>query len=628
MATRKQGSLSTEAIKRSWSVEPRRNSQVQCAECGSSEVIGVCHHCLRPLCSSHVARPAFYQQGSWEFRTLLDSPLWSRAVHCERHAHFVFAYRRIIVIPSMLVLCIMFPALLSAISSLMKLVRALRDPLGHLVWMTWAVDTWNRGQRGAVISEILVHVAPMLLALAGVILSTALAVIGERLYRRRGVPELEGADRPLSDIPYVPEYYKAEVEEMVQVTFQARGGCHVCDGMAGSGHVRLQALRNGELGEIRAGYIRRAQKYQWQLQRTPESHLGYAALDLPPGASWSPIARGSDPVGNLFTLRVRDVRAFSADDRRWAALTFDEHYTLAQEVLYPGEGVDQRPFLRVLPVLKPLSAGRTVLLLFDLAPSLVKGNWVLKKLTVNALAGAFLESDASMPVEYTNGFIDESLMQVRWTRWPLTGSRSAPPSITFSQPVPSLRRPLGIDFEIEGDCAISDFEFGANRIWLPTGAAVDPLQLIKRHTTRVCGKTYIDPALLSYQCEMATEPITELVPEVALTPTVISRLLARLAAADVMIHAVTENSDTLSTLEGQRVFSWDIWGRKYEHVYPLDVHILLSGCPPQNGSQASVSFTVTGRVLMNSQFKKLEENVHRFAREVAGFVREGLVNAS
>jgi len=625
MEERTLDSLSTAAIDETWIAHPRRHSQVQCDVCGSPDVSGVCHHCRKYLCARHVARPAFYEQHSWEFKTLVDPPLWSRAIHCEEHAHFVFAYRRMIVWPAVLALIATLLALLMTSSSIIQLVSTLsKDPLAYLVWVTWVLDTWFRGQPVALLDSILTYAAPVILSLCGVIVSLVVAIVGERLYQAKGIPALEREGQPIADIPYIPEYYRVNVEETVDVSFQASGERLTCDVSQGAGRVQIHALPGAPPSKASDGYNERARNRHWAFQRLPNWDIGYAALDLPEAIDWSPPQHGLGRAGNLIRLQPLAARALSAPDRKWVALSFNERYTLSENALFPGDGVDRRPFLRVLPVLQPLSAGRTVLLLFELAPSLTEAKWVLSNLTLDVPTGAFDENNARLPVEETNGFIDMSRLQVRWTRLPLTGTSHQCPSVTFAEPAPSLRRPLKATFEIEGDRALSDLVFGDGRIWLPTGAAVAKVQVIKRHTTTIRGTVAIDPALLSYQCELATAPIAQTLPGVALAPAVLSRVLTRRAAEDVMVYAVTQNTDTISSAEGRRIVSWDIWGRQYVEVYPMDVHILLTGRAPSGNDRAESSFTVTGRVLMNSQFEEFEVQVQRFAEGLSQIVREEL----
>jgi len=199
------------------------------------------------------------------------------------------------------------------------------------------------------------------------------------------------------------------------------------------------------------------------------------------------------------------------------------------------------------------------------------------------------------------------------------------PSVTFTDPVPDLRYPLKATFEIEGDRPVSGLSFADPRIWLPTGAAMDAVRVLKRYVTTVRGDVSIDPTMLSYQCEFATAPMGEELPGVVLTPALLSALLKRLGAADVMIHSVNQSTDTISAADGQRVLGWDIWGRHYMDIYPVDVHLHLTSYGAIGSNRApSIAFTLTGRVLVNSQFEAFGDHVQQLTQDLSALVSEEL----
>lgn len=614
-------SLSALGIEETWTPQPQQNSQVQCAVCGSPDVVGVCHHCHRYLCADHIAHPAFYQQKSWEFKTLVASPHWARAVHCAKDAHFVFAYRRMIVLPAMIALLVLLPILLiTSLRVAAVTARLVQDPLTYSVWITWFMDAWFRGRVELILATTFSYAGPMLLALFGVVISAVTVVVGERLYQKRGIPALECEGMPLSDIPYLPEHYRIDIKERVNLDIRATAGrlnYHVAQG---KGHAEMMILRDASMSEVSDAYNARARKRHWSFERLPNWDFGYVALELPSTVVWTLSSQGLGPARNLFSLQPANPRQLSANSRAWKQLAFDQSYDLTDAALFPGEGTDGRPFLRVLPVLQPLSAGRTVQLLFDLSPALSQGSWTINDLKVNVPTDAFEKGCVQLPIEDTNGFVDAKDLLVHWSRLPLKGTPSQVPTIAFSNPVPSLRVPLEISFEVEGDCALSNLVFPDGRIWYANGERVDAVHVIKRHTTIVHGTATIDPSLLSFQCELATDPITETIQGLSLSPTLLSGILSRLAAQNITIHAVTQNGDTISAVEGQRIVSWDIWGRQYVNVYPMDVHLVMTSRSPLNGGEPATSFTVTGRVLMNNRFSESETSVQDFAEKLSDII--------
>mgnify|MGYP007050195999 FL=1 len=154
---------------------------------------------------------------------------------------------------------------------------------------------------------------------------------------------------------------------------------------------------------------------------------------------------------------------------------------------------------------------------------------------------------------------------------------------------------------------------------------MDAVRVLKRYVTTVRGDVSIDPTMLSYQCEFATAPMGEELPGVVLTPALLSALLKRLGAADVMIHSVNQSTDTISAADGQRVLGWDIWGRHYMDIYPVDVHLHLTSYGAIGSNRApSIAFTLTGRVLVNSQFEAFGDHVQQLTQDLSALVSEEL----
>jgi hypothetical protein len=610
-------------------VESRRHETIQCDLCGSTDVYAVCHHCGKFLCARHVARPHFYERPSWEFKGMMRLSQWPKAAHCKEDAHFVFSYQRMVLIPALMgFIIVVFPFL----AELVKLLRFARElvyePVPHTIWASWLVLAWNQGQQGMILDMVYRIVRPIM-ALSGLVagfLTAALA--GYALYINKERPLLENHPKhtPFSDIPFAPSRYDVEATETLNLqAFVSTTAEQHINVQSAQGKVTAQAELDHRVQDSLKAYKLRAKKYGWPLQSKVGWDLGFMAMDVQSGVTWTPCLPRQGRAGNLFRLRqpYEEIPVeIEEGEEQWVKLV-EQDYFLEEESLSSGAGDRRRAVLHVIPVLRPLKAGRTLVFLFSLPESLSGMGWMLRNMKLHLSSAAFAERDVDFPVEETNGVMDLSNWQVKWSRWGLDGLRTdSYPYEMLREPVPQLRSTLKLEFELEGDGLISGMNKVANRLWLPTGVPVERQLILQHRKTRINGEAYLDPLFFSYQKEYAVSESVHL--PVAITPPRLRQFLNRFTAESpiVVVHTVSQNVPLVAMHQGCSSVGWDVFGRYYAHIYPIDVHLFLSSRCTLGGKELDSQIALTCRALINNQAEDVKHQVDWLAGRLVESIHE------
>lgn len=608
-------------MKRGVEVLPQRHTSVRCDVCGDEDVLGICHHCHRYLCSRHIARPYFYQEPSWEFKGL--TPDWRKAVHCEDHRHFVFAFRRMIVWPALIAALITGLIFLTHFATLSGFItRLTQDVNTYAVWATWAALSRYQGANQLVYFTALEIARPSLVsALTGLIL-LAIAGLGEWAYRKHGVPSPEKQGPEPTLIPVLHKRYRVTVEESVQVQFKAKWPDSTFALRPQPGQVQVQVVpgRDAELTARNAFFDK------WGGSGTLSS--GYVALDMPYGTD---LHTGLDQrnVGKQPWNLMMATCGHFPDPEHWNSV-ISKTYTLGAEVLGNAHGLQEGHRFWVLPVLKPFRAGRTIEILFGFAPPWSAYSWNLRHLTSEVLSpDLFSEDDVAFPVQEVNGRIDRSNMTVRWSNWPLSRKLERWPAMTFVRPVTELRRPLILHFELETDAPLSGLHVGADRLWLPTGNPIPSEHLVEQLHSRITGELEIHPEFFAYTREFVTETLTGAVDQVTFDPASFSAILRQFAERHALtVYSLIQSTPMISPQSNATMKQWDVWGRYYVEFYPIDMHVILSAEQRSGEPGSQVRFSVTCRVLEDCQvayLNTMSQQVEERAVTLSQSVRDELV---
>ncbi|MCU0485830.1 MAG: hypothetical protein MUC85_06920 [Anaerolineales bacterium] len=191
----------------------QQGAQIRCYQCGSTHIAAICHHCGRPMCRQHgPARPSL----SWltenrEFNQLkmgYGSLAQSEGAHCEECVHSSPNYRRIMVIPGVIILLVGLYFLFTSLGETLvclgnmppgmevgpvELFEAQRDP---------AVYEQNALQPGLCYQpELIRNIWQLLRTLLLTALGAGVTTVGLYLNRQRIAADM-GAFRP--DVPLGP----------------------------------------------------------------------------------------------------------------------------------------------------------------------------------------------------------------------------------------------------------------------------------------------------------------------------------------------------------------------------------------------------------------------------------------
>ena len=104
-----------------------QSAEIRCYRCGSAEIAVICHHCGRPMCTRHgpVRHPLSWFTENREFKKL-SLGIWplqkKEGAHCEYHVHSNLNYRRIMIVPGILIILI---GLLLFLNQIVGLVNCL-----------------------------------------------------------------------------------------------------------------------------------------------------------------------------------------------------------------------------------------------------------------------------------------------------------------------------------------------------------------------------------------------------------------------------------------------------------------------------------------------------------------------
>ncbi|HNT53289.1 MAG TPA: hypothetical protein PKG95_01170 [Anaerolineaceae bacterium] len=208
-----------------------QGAQLRCYKCGSPNITSICHHCGRPMCSHHgPVKPwlSFFVENREFSRLNLDNwPFGTHeGAHCEHHVHSTVNYRRVMIIPGIVIGIIGLIMLLAAgavtFDCLAKLpdsyplppfnwAEVLRDP----VWYVLPPERLPLGQCYA--PELLQRISLMLAGLSVLIFGAAATVIGFMLNREKRADDIAGNR---ADLPISPATAGFEVIETIVAEYQ------------------------------------------------------------------------------------------------------------------------------------------------------------------------------------------------------------------------------------------------------------------------------------------------------------------------------------------------------------------------------------------------------------------------
>jgi len=483
------------------------------------------------------------------------------------------------------------------------IIQVIQDTNTFAVWATWLAMSRYQGNNSLILSTIWDLMHPFVIS--GIIGISALAIarLGEWAYRNFGVPSREKQGPTPPFIPIIPENYRVLAEELINVSLTATWPAprFVLRPNSGGVEVKVKFDQTGEQRTHRAF----VQKWGTSGPLNP----GYIALDLPSGTIAEMGPKNEIVKRDPWNLMIPTRDHFS--DPGNGASIMRQSYALTGDLLQdtPDKARKEYP-LWILPVLKPLSAGCTLVILFKFNPPWSKHAWNLRYLCSDEIhPDIFAENEAVFPVqEVINGSTDRKDMRVYWKNWPVSERTLRWPTITFTKPVTELRRPLKLKFVLETDVLISGFYVDATRIWLPTGQPAQASAVVEQYKSSIEGQLSIHPEFFAYNLEIVTEPQTNVVDVATFKPHLFSDILRQLSDKNSLnVYSVIQSTPLISPQQDIVVNQWDVWGRHYVDFYPIDLHLTITSKRHIKESNTQVRFDVICRVLGNCQVKSLSK---------------------
>lgn len=591
-------------------IEKYVGTTVKCAICNSPEVVGVCHHCGKFLCGPHIAKPRIYQDPSQEYAPMLGGRKWAEAVHCKEHAHFVFSALKTMVWPGGVVTAFSFLfVFVGVVSILMFVADLMSDDLHYSIWMTWLVSTWMSTDRGLIWDLLSSEIGGFLTSVAIFLVGLGVFVYGLFLHFKRFLPQAKKVE--LGVVPVLPSQYVIQANETVKTKIDVsetaesymqlvshKGSISISVGLDKSAQRSLEESQ------------RKARKYGWQRPRLFD--FGYVSLDR---IRWVQITGRHASVtsmNNLYRLVRENVDVSTlVEEGNWLKV-LQWNYVIDEQALRFQEDANLPGRFAVWfkPTLLPMSAGRMVSFEFDL-PEEIRAAATLKEFVLRVPKGAFGESDVAFPIQGTNGQAYPDTFEVRWGNRRISGGSVQWPQVAFRQDVTQMIAPMAASFEIRIDTTLSGLRIERDDIWFPTGRSAPKRGSIVtvQHRTLINGQATIDPTVFSYQYERT---YTRMLQKhgIPLTHEQVRSVLQALADENVSIKHVSQREPVVESQEGAVLKrSWDILGRYYSRIYPIDVHVILSGRESLNEedrANSGVTIQLALRVLVNSKAKEME----------------------
>jgi hypothetical protein len=560
-----------------------RAPQTRCYRCGSRRIHTVCHRCARPMCEEHseVVATRHGRPVIAEFAGLglEDTPCGDAPIHCEDHRHVVRRPRH--------------------------WVTATGGVLA-VVGLVFAVG--GRPWRG-----LLVIAVGLMVALAGMI-----------AYRLRA--EAAALARPV--LPLFPRFDRVKVRETLRarITLDADGKYHATVEPA-TGCLSIAATFGRE---DRARVQRYRQKYQLDKGRAVAFHLGFAVI------------RG--PAALTSGFGVHDATVLQLDGHAHRSSLLDgsseraaEEWRkeLEYEVLQPGAA-------GVLPITLTPSlvqeAGRRVLDLDlqwgeddtgDRRPRPIIDRVEALELRAPLAWGDVRQADGNVllgRLEPQNG--QAAATTITWSKETITPEEHRARRRTFAV---RFEHPIDAESVVRGRVEMS-FKGALSRfrgvdLYYPLGSRRrdQPAATIRTH---VVAEFELQLARVRYQ-EIRFVPDREPKPDdefegVIPDHTTIVALTTALSEQGFYVKRVLENPPRTGGRANLVNRYWDIAGRKYHGVYPIDFHLVVTGEEVRDGTmraqEGTTKTALSGKgafanPTMKEQVETVWEQLHELIAE-------------
>lgn len=537
--------------------------RTRCYKCGSTRIEAVCHHCHRAMCSSHISSAVDAQGNllSAEFTDLgLKQVCGEIPIHCEFHDHIVHPRDATLIIYGILIILV---ALL-----------LLFDPLVRFI----------NGLIGIGIISLGVYINRI---------KTAEAV----------------KSRP--PLPLVPSFSTIAIHETIRARINLDAKGEYSDSIHAANGIAEVAANFGKAERDQLEQYRK--KYKLSENQNIPFSAGFVALRSKMGIDFFNVPPGNN--NTVLALSGRDIKRYETEEWRKS-----RKYDLTKiKTILP---------VRIVPSLIQATARRALDLEIQwVGPSIDTGKITIDKIdrfdiAVPARWGQINHAGGGM-VEPGTLISGEPARSIKWSNLLITEAehrkRQRVFSISFEDTVAESDFIQG-RLEVKFKGALSGIEkidvftpLGGRREGRPADIST---KLIIDFELSLAGLQYQDfrvvPDLNVEEDKARLEALT--FPGWIPDHNTVITLTNKISESDYYIKRIIENPPRTGEQANHVNRYWDIAGRKYDGVYPIDFHLVLSGetikgekFQTQLGV-TKVSLTVRGTYANEEMKNKIEDS--------------------
>ena len=224
-------------------------------------------------------------------------------------------------------------------------------------------------------------------------------------------------------------------------------------------------------------------------------------------------------------------------------------------------------------------------------------------------------------VEITDGLYESDKRQVSWENIKVTPEAPCSVSIQFVRPIHDSKQiEAEYEIEIDGRC-LSGINVQPQNIWNVAGRQVDETKISIQKTTELKGRINIATRLQPKRQEVISK-VRRVFSGIPLTEHLAQSIINAVSERDVYAKYIFEAPAITAMHEDTSLLSryWEIIGRHYSRYQPYDVHIILTGEEPQNGSNLTSSFDLNSEIIIRGftdiQFKEEKQDVEALSKDL------------
>lgn len=302
-------------------------------------------------------------------------------------------------------------------------------------------------------------------------------------------------------------------------------------------------------------------------------------------------------------------------------------YHIAREALREGPDWDWEFPIWIIPTVADRGAGRVLTLEIRLNSSRIP------RVTVEELT-IYLPPEL-LRVERTDGWFDVHNQRVVWKNVMVSADKARELTVEFAEPVWEAEAIRGTYRLVIENYAVSGLDVQLDHVWTAAGlplAKVSRGQRLVERETVITGRLAIDAHVLTSQYEYTT---TRWGTQEGVAPdqVVLNRVVDYLTKDRVYVKQVVETPARVARLGdiGTQTRYWEISGRRYDDILPVDVHVVLSGTEAvladSGPDDSGVKFELTLRSLINPRDDETRKHINTLCNALRDCIQQAIASS-